>query len=93
MSEQELPKEVAEDIGAYVGCIAGAVRKDVYVQTMRDAGFANIDILSATSFGGGCGTEDGTLEEAAKRLGIDWQLVKEHVSDVTSLQLRATKPS
>ena len=90
--EKELPKEVAEDIGAYVGCIAGAVRKDVYVQTMRDAGFANIDILSATSFGGGCGTEDGTLEEAAKRLGIDWQLVKEHVSDVTSLQLRATKP-
>ena len=91
--EKELPKEVAEDIGAYVGCIAGAVRKDVYVQTMRDAGFANIDILSATSFGGGCGTEDGTLEEAAKRLGIDWQLVKEHVSDVTSLQLRATKPA
>ena len=90
--EKDLPPEVADDIGAYVGCIAGAVRRDVYVQTIRDAGFASIEILSAVSFGGGCGTEDGTLEEAARRLGIDWQLVVDCVSDVTSLQVRATKP-
>jgi arsenite methyltransferase len=89
--EKDLPPEVAEDIGAYVGCIAGAVRRDVYMQAVRDAGFSSVEVLSAVNYGGGCGEGDGSLAEAAKRLGIDWQVVKPYVSDVVSLKLRATK--
>ena len=90
--EKELPPEVAADIEAYVGCIAGAILKDDYLQMMRDAGFESIEILSAANFGGGCGADDGTLEETCCRLGIDADKVKEHASCATSVQLRAIKP-
>ncbi len=90
--EKELPPEVAADIEAYVGCIAGAILKDDYLQMMRDAGFENIEILSAANMVGGCGADDGTLEETCARLGIDAHKVKDHASCATSMQLRAIKP-
>ena len=89
--EKNLPPEVANDVQAYVGCIAGAILRQDYLQTMRDAGFGRIETISAASFGGGCGKDDRGLREASERLGLDWEKIKDCASDVTSLQLRATK--
>jgi SAM-dependent methyltransferase len=43
--KQVLPEEVAANLSAYIGCIAGAIPIDEYRQTLRDAGFDAVEVL------------------------------------------------
>jgi SAM-dependent methyltransferase len=43
--KRSLPKEVAGDVLAYVGCIAGAVLIDEYERDLRKAGFDAVQIV------------------------------------------------
>jgi SAM-dependent methyltransferase len=43
--KRPLPDEVAQDIMAYVGCIAGAVLTSNYETQLREAGFAAVQII------------------------------------------------
>ncbi len=47
--KQALPEEVAGDLMAYVGCIAGAIFIDDYRSMLADAGFSQIDIIDSGS--------------------------------------------
>ncbi|MHB8865703.1 MAG: arsenite methyltransferase [Pirellulaceae bacterium] len=42
-----LPLEIATDISAYVGCIAGAISTEDYCQGLRAAGFQDLDVLDS----------------------------------------------
>ena len=78
-----LPDEFRSDIGAWVGCIAGAVEEDEYMQLMRDAGFENVEVTEKLVYDSsslaamandncGCGTEGDrtfSLEDANKYAG------------------------
>ncbi|MBX3442201.1 MAG: arsenite methyltransferase [Planctomyces sp.] len=44
-----LPKDVAEDVQAYVGCIAGAMRIEEYERLLRDAGFQSVVVQDTGS--------------------------------------------
>lgn len=45
--KQPLPAELADDILAYVGCIAGALHLDDYPRLLRAAGFASVEVVDA----------------------------------------------
>ncbi|MCA9238777.1 MAG: arsenite methyltransferase [Planctomycetales bacterium] len=45
----ELPAELAGDLMAYVGCIAGAIPIDAYRQQLIEAGFEAVEILDSGS--------------------------------------------
>ena len=47
---KELPEAVAASIDAYIGCIAGAVVHDVYLESMRSSGFDDITVIEETAF-------------------------------------------
>ena len=42
-----LPAELANDIAAYTGCIAGAILIDEYQRKMLDAGFAHVQVIDS----------------------------------------------
>jgi arsenite methyltransferase len=42
---RDLPPELAADVSAYVGCVAGAIRIDAYVAGLRDAGFDSVHVV------------------------------------------------
>ncbi len=48
----ELPADVAADARNWTACLAGAELKDVYLQRMRDAGFADVQVLSEVGLAG-----------------------------------------
>jgi SAM-dependent methyltransferase len=48
---RDLPKEVRDDIQAWVGCIAGAVDEDVYLEMLRKAGFTNVEVMDRMVYG------------------------------------------
>jgi len=43
--KKELPPEIAQDVMAYVGCIAGAIFIGEYEQWLRDAGFRSVQVV------------------------------------------------
>jgi SAM-dependent methyltransferase len=47
--KQALPPEVRQDIMAYVGCISGAIMIEDYVQQLKTAGFANVQVIDSGS--------------------------------------------
>jgi ubiquinone/menaquinone biosynthesis C-methylase UbiE len=48
--EKDLPKNIKESVEAYVGCIAGAIKKDEYLKFIKQAGFQDIKIISQSSY-------------------------------------------
>ena len=49
--EQPLPKETRESIEAYVGCIAGASLRGDYLGFIREAGFAEVEVVREGRYG------------------------------------------
>jgi SAM-dependent methyltransferase len=47
--KRALPEEVASDVLAYVGCIAGAVLIEDYKQGLLEAGFSHVEIIDTGS--------------------------------------------
>src|SRR5450631_2188016 len=43
--KKELPTEIAQDMMAYVGCIAGAILIEDYRRQLYDAGFAAVEVI------------------------------------------------
>jgi arsenite methyltransferase len=57
--KRELPSELANDLMAYVGCIAGAIGIDEYRQGLADAGFSHVVVVDAQSDLNAYGKVDG----------------------------------
>ncbi|MEN6321331.1 MAG: arsenite methyltransferase [Syntrophaceae bacterium] len=47
---RELPEAVRNSIEVYVGCLAGAVMKDNYINAVKEAGFQDVKIVGEKSF-------------------------------------------
>lgn len=45
--KKALPPEVSNDIMAYVGCIAGAIKIDEYKRGLTEAGFSNVQVIDS----------------------------------------------
>ena len=46
---RDLPPELAADVSAYVGCVAGAIRIEAYVEGLRAAGFSSVHVVDANA--------------------------------------------
>jgi arsenite methyltransferase len=47
---KNLPKEIKDSIEAYVGCLAGAIKKDEYLKLITMAGFQDVKVISESSY-------------------------------------------
>jgi len=47
---KDLPKQIKESVEAYVGCLAGAIKKDEYLKLIRMAGFEDVLVVSESSY-------------------------------------------
>jgi arsenite methyltransferase len=47
--KKPLPPEVAGDVQAYVGCIAGAIEIEEYKKGLREAGFAHVQVVDSNA--------------------------------------------
>jgi len=50
VTEGELPAEVKKSFDAWAGCVAGALEKSQYLDTIRRAGFKDIEIVSESTY-------------------------------------------
>lgn len=47
---KDLPKQIKESIEAYVGCLAGAIKKDEYLKLITMAGFKDVKVIGESSY-------------------------------------------
>lgn len=47
---KELPEAIKDSVEAYVGCLAGAVKKDEYLNLITMAGFNDVKVISESSY-------------------------------------------
>ncbi len=50
VTEGVLPEEIRKNFDAWAGCIAGALEKREYIDTIRKAGFRDVNIVSQNTF-------------------------------------------
>lgn len=47
---KDLPKDIKDSIDAYVGCLAGAIKKEEYLEVIAQAGFNDIKIINESNY-------------------------------------------
>ena len=47
---RDLPEELRSDMNLYASCIAGALKRDDYLDAIRAAGFSDVEILVDTGW-------------------------------------------
>ncbi len=89
---EELPGYVRESATAYIGCVAGAILKDDYLNTIRKAGFTSIEVIDQTVFPFEY-TDDNPAEASLIDKTTSTQKGNgDFTNSVVSVKVRAVKP-
>jgi arsenite methyltransferase len=83
----ELPDNLKNDMVMYAGCVAGAINKEDYLQTIRKAGFENIHVKKDRRIE----IPDDILEKYISKTDIE--SLKKSGTGVFSITVYADKPS
>ncbi|HSL17429.1 MAG TPA: arsenite methyltransferase [Methylomirabilota bacterium] len=87
--ERDLPEALASDVTAWVGCVAGAIRRDEYLALLAGAGFGDIEIVRDIDFLAAIG--DSLPEEIAVSLDELGLTAADLEGVVRSITFRALK--
>ena len=88
---KELPEVIKNSIDAYIGCLAGAIRKDEYIRTIREAGFQDVRILDETQFPIECMANDPTAKVIIAKMNLPQDTLNEIGTSVLSIKVTAKK--
>lgn len=89
---KELPEAIKKSIEAYVGCLAGAMRKNDYINTIKDAGFQDVKIIDETSFPIENMANDPTAQAIINQMSIPAETLKELADSAVSIKVYGIKP-
>ena len=88
----ELPAAILESVAAYVGCLAGAVMKDEYIDAIESAGFADVGLTDEKPFPIKLMANDPTVKAVIENLNIPSEELEDIARSVVSIGVRAVKP-
>jgi len=88
---KELPAAIRKSVGAYVGCIAGAVMKDEYLAAVEAAGFQEIRVLGQDTYPLELMAADPIAQPICADLNLSREEAKELSSTIASIKVSAVK--
>ncbi|MCJ7443979.1 MAG: arsenite methyltransferase [Methanotrichaceae archaeon] len=89
---KELPEFLRESIDAYVGCVSGALEKDIYLDAIRLAGFQDVNVVDETVFPLDYMINDPTSQLILEGLKISADQLKEIEDSISSIKVNGFKP-
>lgn len=89
---KELPNDIRNSISAYVGCVAGALKKDSYIEVIRKTGFDEVTIVEEIAFPLECFINNPADRSFIDELIITPQQMKEFSTSIISIRVSAIKP-
>lgn len=88
---KELPDFLKNSSEAYVGCISGAVLKDKYLETIKNAGFKEVEIVDEISIPVDDWLNDPFATSIAENLDISTEKAREALGSVASVKVKGVK--
>jgi len=88
---QELPDIIKSSLAAYIGCIAGALMKEEYLQTMRDAGFHEVRVVDEQSFSIDAIANDQTSQAIIDKIAAPQKKLEEIGNSVLSIKVEGKR--
>ncbi|MFH0848861.1 MAG: arsenite methyltransferase [archaeon] len=89
---RELPSVVKESVEAYIGCVAGAIKKEDYLETVRQAGFREVRTVDETPFPTEHISNDPTGKEIIEKSGLSCDEIEDLAGSVLSIKVQGIKP-
>jgi arsenite methyltransferase len=84
MLDGELPEVVANNLMSWVGCVAGAMQRETYLQQVRDAGLEEVTVLRDIAYLDSVGDRlPPDLQALADESGVDLESIRPIVRSVT----------
>ena len=90
---KKLPDFIKESVEAYVGCVAGALKKDEYMEDIKRAGFEKVIVVDETIFPIDSFVDDPSAKGIMDSLKVTPEQVKDIAASVASIKVRGFKPS
>ena len=88
---KELPGSIRESMEAYISCIAGAMMKDEYLNTIKNAGFKDLKVLDETKFPIEFLSNDPIGKEIIEKLKMPIDELKEIGESFVSIRVQGRK--
>jgi len=89
---KELPDFIRSSVAAYVGCISGAMMKEEYLETIKNASFGEVRVLDEAIFPVEFMADDPTVKAIINKVDLAAEQVKEAASSVASIKVQGIKP-
>ncbi|MFA4837482.1 MAG: arsenite methyltransferase [Dehalococcoidia bacterium] len=89
----ELPLNIRQNIDLYIGCVAGAMLRDSYLETIKAAGFEQIEVVSESPFSVKLIASDPTVRVIAENSGVSMETAADVMGSIISVTVHALKPS
>jgi SAM-dependent methyltransferase len=86
-----LPDSIKRSVEAYVGCLAGAVMKNEYLDLIEKAGFHRLKVIDETHFPVELITNDPTADAIIKKSNISPEEIKGIGASVVSIKVSGIK--
>jgi SAM-dependent methyltransferase len=89
----DLPARVRESVAVRAGCIAGAVSRERYLELIRRAGFAGVEVVEEAPFPVSCMANDPTAQAVLGDRAPTPDEVRATESAIASVRIRAVRPA
>jgi arsenite methyltransferase len=89
---KEIPEAILKSVEAYIGCVAGAEKKNDYINQIKQAGFQDVKIVEETVLPYEALVSDATAQQIMKQLNITKKEAAELFGAAVSIKVSATKP-
>jgi ubiquinone/menaquinone biosynthesis C-methylase UbiE len=88
---KKLPDLIKDSVEAYVGCLAGAVMKNKYLDFIEKAGFHKVEVVEETNFPIELMANDPTTVKIKKDTNVTIEEARKLDASVVSIKVSATK--
>jgi len=89
---KELPGFIRNSIDAYIGCVAGAMKKNEYLRAIKKSGFQAIKVVEEAIFPLDCVVSDPMAKAAVEDLKLTNEQIHDIASSVASVRVQGLKP-
>jgi len=89
---KELPANIKKSVAAYIGCLAGAMKKTDYLKAIKTAGFKKVKIVDESIFPLDSMANDPTARAIMDNLEITLDGLRELATSVASIRVYGLKP-
>jgi ubiquinone/menaquinone biosynthesis C-methylase UbiE len=86
-----LPESIVKSIEAYIGCLAGAIGKESYLQAIKSAGFQEVKIIDESIFPPTFIKKDQSGKTMREYFGISHENLQELAGSVMSIKVQGIK--